>query len=126
MRSRSDFEGGFFSYLLRDGHARWLLVLLAVGVALLIAGLVWDGREARAPTPTTKEEELAALLSEVEGVGECVVTVVYSPENAEEVVGVAVICEGGASIETKERVITMLSTLFRIGTHRITVEKLAK
>lgn len=111
---------------MRDGHARWLLLLLAVGLALLIAGLVWDGREARTQAPPTKEEELASLLSEVDGVGECVVTVVYSPQNAEEVVGVAVICEGGASVEIKERVISMLSTLFCIGTHRITVEKLAK
>lgn len=127
VRSRSAFEGGFFSYLLKDGRSRWLLVLLALGMLLLIAGFFLDGKGAGAQAPSpTKEEELARLLSSVEGVGECVVTVVYSPTNREEVIGVAVICEGGESAQTRERVITMLSTLFCIGTHRITVEKLSK
>ena len=126
MRSRSNFDGGFLSYLLREGRSRWILVLLALGVILLALGFLLDGRGSKVDAPPTKEEELAELLSSVEGVGECVVTVVYSSENEGEVVGVAVICEGGESVETKERVISMLSTLFRIGTHRITVEKLSK
>ena len=126
MRSRSDFEGGFLSYLARDGRSRWLVALLLLGVVLLAVGFLLDGCESGGDPSPTQEEELAALLSSVDGVGECVVTVVYSPVNEGEVIGVAVVCEGAESAETKERVISMLSTLFRIGTHRISVEKLSK
>ena len=126
MRSRSDFSGGFLSYLARDGRARWIVVLLLLGLLLLVVGFLLDGRESRADAVPTREEEIAALLSSVDGVGECVITVVYSSEVEGEVVGVAVVCEGAESADTKQRVISMLSTLFHIGTHRITVEKLSK
>ena len=125
MPYRSEWNNGFVSYLIRDGK-RGRLLLLAALLLLLVALLlslvessIGDRGEKDEPT---EAEELTALLASLEGVGACEVYIRYGEGNA--VDGVVILCEGAERVQTRERVILLVSTLFHIGTNRIRVEKL--
>ena len=83
------------------------------------------------------EEELAQLCSSVEGVGRCTVTVsfergeekLYKGSNLIEtkpprVMGITVVCRGADSDSVRANLTAMLSSLFDIGTNRVSVLKL--
>ena len=83
------------------------------------------------------ETELARLCSSVEGVGKCTVTVSF--ERGEEklykgstlietkpprVMGITVVCRGADSDSVRASLTAMLSSLFDIGSNRVSVLKL--
>ena len=127
MKSKSKWNSSFLSFLLhREGGERvWLIALL---VALLFSTALLSGKACNADTAvsaqTDESGELCALLSSLEGVGRCEVSIRYGPEN--EVLGIVVLCDGAQSVQTRERIILLVSTLFHIGTNRIRVERLSK
>lgn len=120
---KSFFEG-------RGGFIK-VAVILAVGLVLVLFGVSGGGEEDAAVKLSAEEEKIAEICSSVEGVGECRAAVyyetVYSGYRGEEntkISGIAVVCRGGESYETKEKVIKLLSSLYGIGSNRITVEKM--
>lgn len=96
-----------------------LLPLLVIPVAVLLI-VLGSGIESQ-PAQSTPEDELAAVCSEIEGVGECRVMVTYKDG---EVFAVAVICEGAENIRTRERIIELITSVYGIGSNRVTVHKL--
>jgi hypothetical protein len=95
-----------------------LLPLLIIPIAVLL--IVFGSSESQSAEPSP-EDELAAVCSEIEGVGECRVMVTYKDG---EVYAVAVICRGADDIKTKERIVELITSVYGIGSNRVTVHKL--
>ena len=109
------------------------LCALGLGILLLFLGTGSDTAVTASAVPSGAEEEIAALCSSLEGVGECYVFVTYEEKSLgygrgteKTVLGIAVVCSGGDSDAVKQRVSRVLSSVYGIGTNRIRVEKLAK
>ena len=111
-----------------------ILLFLSLGVLLIVFGL--SGRGGSADTDISglsEEERVADFCSSLAGVGECRVLITYKTESdkygkstKEEILGIAVLCDGGDNVAVKERVIDTLTSLYGIGANRISVEKLKK
>ena len=121
-----------------------IILLLAVGALFLIiasfSGRSVEENQERTALSEYKKElegELESLCSSVEGVGKCRVTVTF--ERGEElkykgstliesrpprVMGITVVCRGADSDLVQGELIYMLSSLFDIGTNRVSVLKL--
>lgn len=116
-------DKSFFEFL-RFGSERWrrsTLIILGVILVLLIVILLPEKSE-----PTEEQpDELTALCSEIEGVGECIVTVSYK-EDSGEVFAVAVICEGAEDPEVRERLVTLFTSLYGVGANRVSVLKISE
>lgn len=95
-----------------------LLPLLVIPIAVLLIVLGSGESQSTEPSP---EDELASVCSEIEGVGECRVMVTYKDG---EVYAVAVICRGADDIKTRERVVELITSVYGIGSNRVTVHKL--
>ena len=107
-------------------------LLLGLGLLLVFFGLS-DKDEAGSVSAESEEERVAALCSYLDGVGECRVIINYEVKSEgygrEDTVcisGIAVVCEGGDSTDVKRKVTGLLSSLYGIGSNRITVEKMGK
>lgn len=102
-------------------------MLASILLLVLCASLMLSGRgcvrESAVSAEASESEELAALLSSLEGVGRCEVSIRYGEDG--EILGVVILCDGAGNVQTRERVILLVSTLFHIGTNRIRVEKLS-
>lgn len=125
----------------------WILLAGVLGVVLLLAGTLSAKRQDSA-TGTAKESEsdayrhalenqIAAALSEVEGVGKT--RVLLTLESGEQllydgskkvgsvpprVLGAVVICEGGGADRVKREVTDLVSALCRLPANRIHVAKM--
>ncbi len=134
----------FFTYL-KDNKKTVGIVALFVFGALLLLFSAFGGEETEknenydslAEYKESLEAELARLCSSVEGVGKCSVTVSF--ERGEEklykgstlietkpprVMGITVVCRGADSDGVRASLTAMLSSLFDIGTNRVSVLKL--
>ena len=111
--------GKFLSSI--DPRLKIGLVLLIGILLILLSGL---GGE-KAAEPSGEEERVAEICSLMEGVGECRVMMTYRGES-EEVYAVMVLCEGGESPKVREKIISMLSSLYGIGSHRIEIQRLSR
>ena len=119
-------DKGFLKHL-RERRDLWRIILiLAVGLLLIIIGS-GSGSDSEA-VDIGIEERLAAVCSDVEGVGECYVLIYYSPaatrNDAQAVESVIAVCEGADSVDVRLRLTEMISTFFGIGTNRVRVEKM--
>ena len=94
--------------------AATLAVLLAFGVG---------GESAGAPEVSDERSDLAEVCSLVDGVGRCRVMINYSESG--EVIAVAVLCDGAESTEVRSRLVGLISSLYGIGSHRISVLKIS-
>ena len=111
-----------------------ILVILMVGLLLIVFGALNKESEANTLEVSRSEEErVADFCSSVVGVGECRVLITYQnlgdkygKSERNEIVGIAVLCEGADKMSVKEKLIEILSSLYGIGTNRISVEKLKK
>ncbi len=144
MRVRSDAnrdKTGRLSRLL--SNRRWLLtgVCLLLGLCLLLVPSgerTADGSSDAASDMRAVEHALAAeleeLLSSVEGVGRCRVMLTLASYGTSEyrsgrteatipprVEAVTVVCEGAGSAAVRATLCDVLTSLFSIGAHRITV-----
>ena len=121
------------------------MLVAAVGVALVLFSLggtkeeeVEKSSQSLAEYKAELERELESACSSIRGVGRCEVIVTFSrgAENTykgtnlieskpPEVMGVSVICEGADSDEVRAGIVGMMSSLFSIGTNRVSVMKLS-
>ena len=119
-------DKGFFKHLKEKRDLGRIILILAVGLLLIIIGSGSGGESETVETGI--EERLAAVCSDVDGVGECYVLVYYSPvkSRSEEptVESVIVVCEGADSVDVRLRLTEMISAFFGIGTNRVRVEKM--
>lgn len=105
---------------LRSG--KWnsvILLLFAVCILLITLGGTRDSEK----TSTEADDELSEVCSMMEGVGECRVMMTYKDG---EVFAVAVICEGADDPKTEMRIVELITSLYGIGSNRVSVKPLSK
>ncbi len=105
--------------------------LVGLGLLLIFFGMGGNDTAVTPAAADTIEADIRELCSSLEGVGQCRVLVTYEEKSlgygkgTESIIsGIAVVCEGGESVAVKQRVSSVLSSVFGIGTNRIRVEKL--
>ena len=113
---------GFGAFLLSGRKNAVLFAFAAVGVLLMMIGSF--NFSADKTENHSLEERTAQLCSMVDGVGECSVMITYDDDG--DVYAVAVLCEGADSLLVEEKIKSLSSSLFGIGTNRITVLKISK
>ncbi len=77
------------------------------------------------------ESKLEKFLTELEGVGECDVIIFtenkketsFSSSETENILGIAVVCDGGGQVGVKNMLVDILTRLFGISSSRISVNK---
>ena len=115
-------ENKFFAFLRAQSKGQVLLIVLCIGIGIFMLAA---GRGGSTDTvASTLEEETAALCSSIVGVGECRVMITYTGDD--KVYAVAVLCDGADSVSVKNEITALASSLFGIGTNRVTVLKLSK
>ena len=126
--------------MMGKGRVIALLMILSLGVILLLipTEIRDDSGDSLTAYKQRLESELSELCSSVEGAGKCLVYVSFSEgesyeyqggqlktERPPRVLGVTVLCEGGAKSGVKARITEMISSLFDVGSNRICVLKLS-
>ena len=127
LESRS-FGGSFLSFLsnLKGSGLKRILLLALVGVLIITLGFVSTSSDKSCSM--TDEERLCALCADIEGVGRCRVFVSYAPSGYSSaqgrVEGVAIVCDGGDRASVRSEIIELISSLYGIGSNRISVSKM--
>ena len=121
MRSRSDSENSFKSFLSSVGIAPKAAVVLIIGFLMILLGNISMGGKGA----DTEEDRIAEICAVTEGVGECRVMVTYSSDG-EKVYAVAVLCEGAGSAEVRGSITRMICSLYGLGANRVTVAQLSE
>lgn len=122
------FGSSFLSFLssLKGSGIRRILFLALVGVLIIAMGFV--GGSGDKSEDMTDEERLCALCADIEGVGRCRVYISYAPSGYSSaqgrVEGVAVVCDGGDRAAVRSEIIELISSLYGIGSNRISVSKM--
>lgn len=111
-----------FIEFLSEGRALKLGGLLILGLLLILLGS-GGGRSTTADQPDA-EERVSQMCSLIEGVGECRVMMTYYPDDDDRVYAVLVLCEGADSVQVREKISSLFSSLYGIGTHRIEIQRL--
>lgn len=110
----------FIEFLKNDKRATLIIAIIICGVLLLfISG---DNNTANAQK-TESADEITGLCSSVAGVGRCKVTLSYTPDG--EVCAAAVLCEGAESLGVREKLYDLFTSLYGIGTNRISILKIS-
>lgn len=131
-------------YIKNNKRTAGIIALFLLGTLLLVISASGSGKSGKsedydslAEYKASLEKELEQLCSSVEGVGRCTVTVsfergeekLYKGSNLIEtkpprVMGVTVVCRGADSDGVRANLTAMLSSLFDIGTNRVSILKL--
>lgn len=131
-------------YIKNNKRTAGIIALFLLGTLLLVISASGSGKsdksedyDSLAEYKASLEKELEQLCSSVEGVGRCTVTVsfergeekLYKGSNLIEtkpprVMGVTVVCRGADSDGVRANLTAMLSSLFDIGTNRVSILKL--
>lgn len=112
----------FFEFIRAQKSSLVIAAAAVCAAALLLIGAP-EAKTSDAASQTL-EDRVASLCSSVEGVGECEVMITYSGED--EVYAVAVLCDGAESVSVRREITALASSLFGIGSNRISVLKLSK
>lgn len=123
MRSDKDFLT-FLKGLLRGRRLVFFILVASLAVFLIFYGMR-DEKSASQITSGETEQRIAELCSSVDGVGECRVMVTF--ENGADdgrVYSVVVVCEGADEVRVRREVKELVTTLFGIGSNRVSVIKL--
>ena len=115
-------ENNFLKFLRTQGKGQALALVICIGIGLLLLG-GGVNRSDEAPAATL-EDDTEALCSMVSGVGECRVMITYTEE--ERVYAVAVLCDGAESDTVRREIVSLVCSLFGIGSNRVSVLKLSK
>ena len=106
------------------------VVLLAVGLMLLLFGLLGTSRsrtENNDTLYTDEEARLAELCSSVEGVGRCRVMISYEDSgyrSGERVMSVCIACDGADRAAVRRSLTDLITALYGIGSNRIYIARL--
>ncbi len=129
MKSDKDFFT-FLKGMLRTKRV-WIFVLIfLIILMLIILPSSCEEEETGQEGGNKTEERIEELCSSVEGVGECRVMVIFEDNKSENeegrVYSVAVICEGADNINVRARITSLITSLYGIGSNRVSVIKLEK
>jgi stage III sporulation protein AG len=75
--------------------------------------------------PDSVQEQLAAILARMEGVGKVRVMISFSDEKQLEAEGVVVVAEGGDSPQVQEKIRDAVMSLFDVEAHKVIVVKMS-
>ena len=117
---RSVSENLFVSFFKSNRWVLLLLVPILLGALLIIISSNASGSVA---AETNEEERIAAVVSEVDGVGRAEVMINMRDG---EIISCAVVCTGGDSERVISEVKALISALYGIGYNRISVLKLSE
>ena len=100
-------------------------VALIFGVLLILIGSI---RTTAADEATSSAESSIAELCEMtEGVGECRVHITYRERDGEtSVYAVAIVCQGAESVAVRQRLTSLICSLYGIGANRVEILKMKK
>ena len=143
VRWNLNFRDIFTKEFFKNKKAILLCVVLIFGVAFLVISPDFDKNEVVAENTDLSqykaklESELENICSSVEGVGKCRVIVTFErgAENTYKgsalveskpprVMGVSIVCKGADSSAVRAKLIEMMTSLFDIGSNRVSVLKL--
>ena len=114
--------GEIREFLLGDNNRIWLVSLMILGLILILIG---NNSTDKAAVTQTEEMRVGEMCAMMDGVGECRVMMTYRPDS-NEVYAVLVLCDGAESVMVRERITSLFTSLYGIGSHRIEIEKLIK
>ena len=110
-------------FLSGDGRLVKLGGLIFLGMLLILLG--GRGGETIEIPSQTSEERVAEMCSLMDGVGECRVMMTYYPDSdGERVYAVLVLCDGADSALVRERITSLFTSLYGIGSHRVEIGRL--
>ena len=112
-------DQSFFEYLKKNKRAVAIILPLAAFLLVLCLIPTGGGEESEEDDEQTR---LAAVVSQVSGVGDCEVMISYA--DGGEVYGVIVLCDGAERVAVRERLYDLLSSLYGIGANRISILKI--
>lgn len=115
---KSDFS--FLTFIKKQDKGFILLIIGAIALALLL--IPSSNKKSVEKTEIDEAARLEELCSQIEGVGECQVMVTYK---GGEVYAVAVICKGADSPKVRERLTDLITSMYGIGTNRVTVQPMS-
>lgn len=98
-------------------------ILLVIGLLLILLSGLFGEKPAK---EQTEEQRVAEMCSLMEGVGECRVMMTYEKDSADEVYAVLVLCDGGESVAVREKITSLLCSLYGIGSHRVEIQRLCE
>ena len=115
--------GEIREFLFGEGNRIWLVGLMLLGLILILIGNEQTGEK----ITVTQTEEMRAteMCAMMDGVGDCRVMMTYRPDS-DEVYAVLVLCDGAESVAVRERITSLFTSLYGIGSHRVEIEKLNK
>jgi stage III sporulation protein AG len=111
------------------------LIFILLGVLVLIIAVPTGSEEQKTVSevdsgeeveyPDSVQEQLAAVLSKMEGVGQVRVMISFSDEKQLQVEGVVVVAEGGDSPQVETRIRDAVMSLFDVEAHKVIVVKMS-
>lgn len=115
--------GEIREFLFGEGNRIWLVGLMLLGLILILIGNEQTGEK----IAVTQTEEMRAteMCAMMDGVGDCRVMMTYRPDS-DEVYAVLVLCDGAESVAVRERITSLFTSLYGIGSHRVEIEKINK
>lgn len=121
MKLKSD---KFFTQFISSNKRLGVIgIALIFGVLLILIG-------SRAPSvqenaAKSAEESIAELCQSTDGVGDCIVHLTYREKDGEtSVYAVAIICEGADSVIVRQRLTSLICSLYGIGANRVEILKM--
>ena len=115
--------GEIREFLFGDNNRIWLVSLMILGLILILIGNEQTGE--KIAVTQTEEMRVGEMCAMMDGVGECRVMMTYRPDS-NEVYAVLVLCDGAESVMVRERITSLFTSLYGIGSHRVEIEKLIK
>lgn len=128
--------------VIKDKKKLAALILGVFGIFLILLSLGGDG-ETQSDTESLEkykrelEDELAELCESIDGAGRCRVSVTFASgeklqykgtsvisSEPPRVLGVSIVCEGGADPNIKRDISECMTSLFDIGSNRVCVLKM--
>lgn len=117
-------DRGLREFLGSGGRGIKVGVIIALGLLLILIGT--GGIFGKHQSSAAEEERIAEMCTLMDGVGDCRVMMTYTQDKDSRVYAVLVLCEGAESVEVRERITSMLCSLYGIGSHRVEIQKLIR
>lgn len=132
----------FIRSILKDKKRLMIFAAAAIGILMMLIPFGNSDGKGEVSLDEYKaalEEEIAELCSRVEGVGRCTVCVTFAEgeqvqyrssnvvsSTPPRVMGVAIVCEGAGSPLVRAAIIDCMTSLFDIGSNRVSVLEMRK
>ena len=116
-------DKGFLEYLRANGKTG---VVLLIGILSLMLIFLSSAEGERTEKVTTEEERCEKACSMSEGVGECRVMMTFRDEKAEQPYAVLVLCQNADSPKVREKITSLFTSLYGIGSHRVEIQELSR